>query len=179
MAVSNLAPNKKNLFPTFKITSRASSLQGLNANPKLTGLIFLISVDEIRSFLTITSRMPAGDNFRHSCSRGSRTNSLLSEIMEADLSFCDHFCTTLIPEATCELCVIRAFFWPFRATVTQDLSLDWIIIGNSTSYDDPKFEPWLRIILGVATATFLVEILSMSFPFPLLFPRPLFSFVCI
>ena len=68
VAASNFAPVKKSPFAAFSILSRASVLQGLKTNPECTGLIFPISVGEIDSFLTMTSRMLAGESFRHSCS---------------------------------------------------------------------------------------------------------------
>lgn len=77
-AGSILAPVKKNPFPAFSISSRSVSPHGLNANPECTAFILPIDEGETARFFTTTSRMPAGDSFRHSCSCGSRRKILLS-----------------------------------------------------------------------------------------------------
>lgn len=78
VADSNFTLVKKKLFPAFIITSWASFLQGLKATPECASLIFLINEGKIESILTITLRVPVGDSFRHSYSRGRRTDILIS-----------------------------------------------------------------------------------------------------
>lgn len=61
-----ITPDKNRSFPALRTVPRASVLQGLKANPELTGFILPDNDSEIASFGTINSRMPAGEILRYS-----------------------------------------------------------------------------------------------------------------
>lgn len=171
VADSNLAPYKNKPLPTFSIASRASVLHGLKANLEWTGLILPIREGEKESFLTTTSHISAGDSFRRSWTCERRTKSFWSEPDVAGLFLGNWRCGTLVLGVLCVLLFITilAFFWPLRATVTQDLSLLWRMLGNTTSCVVPLFEAEGRKMRSVATTIFFVFLsLLVEFTLPLL-----------
>ena len=75
-AGSSFAPSGDKRIAVFSNAMRASILRGESAKPDRTVLIVPTEVVEIDEFFTISSRIPAGENFRYSCSTGRRMRSL-------------------------------------------------------------------------------------------------------
>ena len=84
LAGSIFAPERKNPLAALRVSSRAASLQGLSAKRVRTDFILPKAEGETPRCLTTTSRIPEGDNFRHSCSCGSLRKILLSAPVDPD-----------------------------------------------------------------------------------------------